>query len=278
MWKKFFGVFSVWKVTFENLKKDSDHARIVFHHCITVYMKKILSSTFSNIIQKEDILWNTVQVQGESFSFFDGFKHFLRHTSVISGSHVCCRAQLQRKLFLINAQSWPSSSSSLRARGANWQNLSPFSGEDCCSISSIMRPGNLVNQGNNFEWGLCTLCLYGNDMCMRFSLHAVHVFTYVCMNASFLCLFVDGLGEGCSSHQSPTVDKAEQAKQSRAAVLEDMNSWLLDPETSLPLGGRPGGGECPWNGFGTLAAQYDVYTFNISFSIIFIHLSSFISL
>lgn len=87
------------------------------------------------------------------------------------------------------------------------------------------------------------------------------------MNASFLCLFVDGLGEGCSSHPSSTVDKAEQAKQSRAAVLEDMNSWTLDPETSPPLGGRPRGGECPWNGFGTLAAQYDVYTLNISFPI-----------
>lgn len=48
--------------------------------------------------------------------------------NIISSSHVWCKAQLQRKLFLINAQPWPSSSSWLQARRANWQNLSQFSG------------------------------------------------------------------------------------------------------------------------------------------------------
>ena len=86
-----------------------------------------------------------------------------------------------------------------------------------------------------------------------------------------MCLLMDWTA-AVAQHQSSTVDKAGQAKRSRAAVLEDMNSWTLDPETSLPLGGRPGGGGvCPWNGFGTLAAQYDINTLDVSFSL---HVSS----
>ncbi len=95
---------------------------------------------------------------------------------------------------------------------------------------------------------------------MHFSLHAVHVCVW--MHLSCVRLLMDW--ERVAAHTS----HQQWTKQSWAAALGGHELLNLGSRKHLcHWGGRPRGGERPWNGFGTLTAQYDVYTLNSSFSI-----------
>lgn len=97
-------------------------------------------------------------------------------------AHTCVVGHSCTGLLLIIAQPWPSSSS-LRAKGDNWQKsfsvfLAKTAAESAASWDrEIWRTMETIQSAV----ALCTLRLWGNGMCERFCPHALHLLmSYLC--------------------------------------------------------------------------------------------------
>lgn len=209
------------------------------------------------------------------FLFFDRLKHFFRLASVVSGSHVWGhRGRGNGSQFIL---SYGRSSSSWRVRGADCCSLNQKTGTDSARASSIVRPRNLVNKGNNLILSEVWVCAV--LVCKRHA-YAPQLTCFICFLCT--CMWMH-LSCQCVAHTS----QQQWTKQRRGSrVQQSRRTWT--PELLCYREEDQQDEHVLEMALAHWLHKNAVYTINISFSLyvrhlalyyfIFIHLSSNICL